>query len=498
MRRPPGCGYIRGMRRLLLAAAVASLPPSQIRADAAASPRTFSVEELREELALCRRALGELHPSLTWYTPEAELERAFDVAAAQIRQPMTEGQFFELLQPVVVLVRCGHTYVEPSNGFEAWRALQPTSFLPFGLWADGDRLFVLSSSSTDPTIQPGDQLLEVNGVPATTIIDRGKALIPADGFGETWKYVILNLFAGGNLKRVAFRSLGIREPFALVLVGRDGRRATRTVWRKPAPDGGRPPSVGPDEPPSRRFELLANATARLTINRFDYDDEKAFDAGVFQQLEEKKIQHLIIDLRANSGGDGDDALDLMTYLMDGRFVADVDEWAKVRHPESPSFARYLDPETKQRLLDNNRFVRREGGRYYFQNAGLGKHEPSRSHRYRGAVYVLTSGRTFSSASLFVASLKAQRAVTLIGQETGGGRAGCTAGINHKLTLPYTQMRLHIPVFRIRSGDPAPNQGRGVMPDHQIRYGWQDVVAGKDLEMDRAQELIARDGAGPAR
>jgi hypothetical protein len=225
----------------------------------------FSVEELRDDLALVRRALDELHPSLTWYTPEAELERAFAAAAAGIRQPMTEGQFFELLQPVVVLVRCGHTYLETSRAFDDWRDRQPTSYLPFGVWADGERLFVLSNDSADPAIAPGDQLLAVNGIPAATIIARAKALIAADGAGETWKYVILNLSGGGNLKRFAFHSLGLREPFALVLLGRDGRQVTRSVTRKPAPDGGRP--SGPGAPPSRRFELLANATARLTINR---------------------------------------------------------------------------------------------------------------------------------------------------------------------------------------------------------------------------------------
>jgi hypothetical protein len=475
----------------LLAAAVVSLAAAVVRADLPAPPRRYSVDELRADLALARHALEELHPSLAWYTPEAELDRAFDSAAEAIRQPMTEDQFFELLQPIVVLVRCGHTYLSHSDAFEAWRDRQPTSFLPLGLWIDGQRLFVLSNGSSDATIAPGDELLEINGVAVPTILSKAKALIAADGYGESWKEVILNLARGGNLKRFLFHGLGLRPPFTLALRGRDGRRATKTVSRKPPGDGGSPPSDGAGAAPSHSFEVLANATALLTINRFDYDDAKTFDATIFKRLEDEKIQSLIIDLRANSGGNGDDALDLMSYLVERPFVMDGDAWAKVRHPESPTFARYLDPGTRKRLLDNNRFLRSEGGRHYFANPGMGRHEPSRQHRFAGAVYVLTSGLTFSSSALFVASLKVQRNVTLIGQETGGGRAGCTAGINHKLTLPQTRMTLHLPVFRIRSADPAPNQGRGVMPDHEIHYGWRDKAEGKDLEMDRALELIAR-------
>jgi hypothetical protein len=43
---------------------------------------------------------------------------------------------------------------------------------------------------------------------------------------------------------------------------------------------------------------------------------------------------------------------------------------------------------------------------------------------------------------------------------------------------------------IRSGHPGPNHGRGVMPHHEIRPTWQDVVSGNDLELAMALELIA--------
>jgi hypothetical protein len=38
----------------------------------------------------------------------------------------------------------------------------------------------------------------------------------------------------------------------------------------------------------------------------------------------------------------------------------------------------------------------------------------------------------------------------------------------------------------------------VMPDHEVHYGWRDVAAGKDLELELALALIARATPSPAR
>jgi C-terminal processing protease CtpA/Prc len=473
---------------LAVALITGSLAPAS-PAGAADQPPRYSVEELREDFTLVREALDELHPSLHWYTPAAELERAFDEAAEKLRQPMTEREFFAVVQPAVALVRCGHTRLETSAALEEWTDRQPAPYLPFRLWADAEKLYVLSNGSTDASIEPGDELTAINGVPAARLLAAAKQVISADGYNETWKYDQLNAFGGSQLKRFALHGLGIREPFALTLRRSDGRTLEKTVRRKPSPDGGASHASPPPDPPARTFSVLPEAVGLLTIRGFSYSDAKAFHQGVFKELQDKKIQNLIIDLRENTGGNGDDADDLMAYLVDRPFQSAVESWAKVRHPESPSFARYLDPRTRKLFLDNNKYASTRGGRYYFANAGVGTLQPHRQHHFGGAVYLLTSGRTFSSAALFAASLKAQRTITVIGQETGGGQAGCTAGINQKLTLPHTRARLFLPVFRIRSGNPAPNRGRGLMPDHEIRYGWRDRVADKDLEVAKALELI---------
>jgi hypothetical protein len=469
------------------------------------APRV-AVADMLEDVRLLREALDELHPGLHWYTPEVELTRAFDDAVAQIRAPLTEGELRAIVQPAVALIRCGHTYLLTSSAHDEWLDRQPAELLPFRLWVDGDRLHVLSNGSSDPSIQPGDQLEVVNGVPVREIIRRARALVSADGYQNTMKDIQLNYGGATYVRELTFHGLGLRPPYALRVVRPGGPTFATTVTRAPRRDGGAgdagaqpaPPAASPQPPPMRSFEILSPGVARLTLRGFVGSGAADFHRSTFAEIEARQIRHLILDLRENPGGNGDDADDLMKYLMDRPFITGREQWAKVRHPESPTFARHLDPRTKRLLLDNNRFRRSENGRHVFDYVGGRRHQPARAHRYGGALYLLVGGRTFSSAALLAVSLVTQRPVTVIGQETGGGQAGCSAGINHTLTLPRTGLRLRLPVFRLRSAHPGPNHGRGLVPDHVIQPTWQDIAARRDLELAKALALIAAGSTPPTR
>lgn len=91
----------------------------------------YAVAELQADLAYVRRALEEAHPALYWYTPKDSLDRAFDRTAAALTQPLTEPEYWRLLQTLVTRVRCGHTRVQHSPAYRAWFRQQPHSYLPF-------------------------------------------------------------------------------------------------------------------------------------------------------------------------------------------------------------------------------------------------------------------------------------------------------------------------------------------------------------------------------
>ena len=108
--------------------------------------------------------------------------------------------------------------------------------------------------------------------------------------------------------------------------------------------------------------------------------------------------------------------------------------------------------------------------------------------FDGSLYVLTSKETFSAASIFVASLKAERKVTIIGEETGGGEAGTEGNYFNIVKMPNSGLLLRLPRYRVLSATTNRKSTHGVMPDVPVT---DDIVQNlnTDLVIKKLKELI---------
>jgi C-terminal processing protease CtpA/Prc len=72
------------------------------------------------------------------------------------------------------------------------------------------------------------------------------------------------------------------------------------------------------------YELLAEpSTALLTVGSFSIERSQQYDtflSASFQDMADKQIENLIIDVRGNGGGDPEFSADLIAYLMDEPFT----------------------------------------------------------------------------------------------------------------------------------------------------------------------------------
>ncbi|GAB3341164.1 hypothetical protein GCM10027299_55170 [Larkinella ripae] len=128
---------------------------------------------------------------------------------------------------------------------------------------------------------------------------------------------------------------------------------------------------------------------------------------------------------------------------------------------------------------------------YTNHPNLGLQLP-RAPGFSGAVYLLINGGTFSTAAEFAALVRSQKRGQFIGQETGGGYLGNSSLAAPVLTLPHSQFRLTVPLGRYDLAVmPQAIVGRGVQPDHPIRYTLEDHVEKKDPELTRCFELIRK-------
>ncbi|MFD1872715.1 S41 family peptidase [Hymenobacter bucti] len=457
--------------------------------------RRYEVAQLQSDFAYLRRALEEVHPGLYWYTPKDSLDRAFARTAAALTHPMAEPEYWQLLQTLVGRMHCGHTRVQHSAAYRAWFRRQPHPYLPFTVAVRHDRLFVAENQSTAPELRPGTELLAIDGHPTAEVLPRLRSLIAADGYGTGFQDKELEV----GFFDAYYWSFYEAKPTYPVLV-RDSTGQQRTLTPLPRPAKPKPLAPAPTpltaaQARTRQLDRLRwvrypedlPATAILRIREFSYDeleDYKAFHRQLFTELAQRRVKRLVIDLRGNAGGNQEISVDLMKYLCKSGFVLNKSALAPVLFPY------FSQPDsTKPNYFHAASVKRLPDGTIGFANPDIGPQQPYRGHYFRGQVVVLVDGGTFSAASNFTASLRAQRRITVVGQETGGAEAGCNGGTISELELPATHLVIQLPHFRILTACPHPQLGRGVRPDLEVVPTPQQVAAHTDAVLSQLPALL---------
>lgn len=229
-------------------------------------------------------------------------------------------------------------------------------------------------------------------------------------------------------------------------------------------------------------------TAVLTMNSFILDVEKFQTSlqDIFKQIKRKKVEYLIVDIRQNEGGYPLNSINAFSYLANQSF----------KQQKSTSVITSSLPEEKysQNLVTG--YTYKTFFEKYYQNAlrkenewlsTTDENEPfmiPNKKKFKGKTFVLIGGKTFSAGSSFALFCKNQ-GVTLIGEETGGGYYTQTGGYPIIYTLPNSKIKVLISFVKINryAKDETVKKGSGILPDIQILLTVQDLVEGKDSQLD---------------
>lgn len=229
------------------------------------------------------------------------------------------------------------------------------------------------------------------------------------------------------------------------------------------------------------------SSALMTINSFSKGHLKNFFKRSFRRLRHDQVKNLVIDIRANGGGDIDNYVLLTKYLRKTSFK--VVDTACSQSKNFAPFTRHIS----SGFFNNIGLIflshKEKDGKYHFGFWERHVFTPKRKNFFNGNVYVLINGLTFSASSLFCNAVKGQQNITLVGEETGGGWYGNSGIMIPNIKLPITKMRVRLPFFRIVQYNHIAEKGTGVMPDIYIKPVYKDVINGTDTKMQVVKTMI---------
>ncbi len=453
--------------------------------------KKFSPTELKDDFLWLREAIEGYHAGAFWYTPQDSLRSIFNNYEKTLTDSLTERQFRNQLYKVTEAVKCGHAGISSSRERQKYFKKKPVRILPFNLYYIDSQIVVIKNLTKDTTIKQGAIVKSIEGVAAKNIIKTMFEGNASDGFNLTNRYYAFE----HGVQFEYTRHFSERDTFNIVF--EDSSRVERSL-KLAAIISDSFPFVKPKIVQSlyeNRGNRFFRSEKDTTIAVLDLQAEKMlgykkFYRKSFKYLKINKIDKLIIDLRGNGGGFLLNPGDLLGYMIASPDYVEV--W-RDRKPISMKkaiggtrwiwFTEHFFP-----LLPSVRRVKTEDKKRFLLKIGF---KPKRKNHFHGKVVVLTDGGTFSAASFIAAYLKKYQRATIIGQETGGGEAGCSAFLMPHVELPNSKLQYRLPLYRVIHNTAFDTVGRGVMPDILIQYNLDNYLKNKDLEMEKAIENLQK-------
>ena len=470
-------------------------PPTSIKGEG----QPLEQAEIQADFTYFQQALLSSHPAMYWHVQQDTMSQLFTEAQAKLSTVHTTVDLYKLLAPIVTKIGCGHTFMNLPSATVA-SLNESTYFLPLNIFYAHEQLYINELFFNDFKIPKGSKLVSINGLAASTITQKLFTYISADNNTATYKRRLLK-YVFRDFYHIVF------PPSATYTLCFETNHTTRCETiagvTKARIDSYQAQQAAKSNKPIESkvlsFSIVNKTTAVLKIPSFQ-DDRirkggqayKLFIDSTFQVLAKRHITNLIIDIRGNVGGSSGNAAILQAYLVDKPFKVDQYMELKTFPLRYVKFPGMTNSEGKEIALKEADFTKMANGHYRKKAyPGLDTIAPQGPF-FKHTVYVLIDGLVSSEGSALAALIHHAKRGLFIGEETGGGYNGCTAGLIGQVTLPNSRLNVTLPVFKIVRYEDEQNENRGVRPHHLITLSATDILDGNDLAMAKALQLIGRE------
>jgi hypothetical protein len=357
------------------------------------------------------------------------------------------------------------------------------------------KLWIFRDYATPGTTLEGAELLSINGVDAGTILQGMLAAIPGDGNSGTVRPHRIDDLQDDWFGILLFPLFEIHPPFDISYRSAAGKQEKAHLEGRPYEEMQKMEAA--KHPDKRSIFHVADLEFRnggniaiLRIYGFGgfvtIGDKKLpladfLDDG-FRQIASHQSKSLILDLRDNGGGKHELAEQIFSYLEDKPFLyyKDIvlDGYTFDFLPYTAG-ERAMPPELLKLDVD--------GKYHYTKQANWGIQQPKAPH-FGGKVFILMNAGSFSTTCEFLALAHFRKRGTFIGEESAGNYYGNTSGEKYGVTLPNSKLFLLVPTASYQLAVSGQAVDRGILPDYPVHYSIEEMLQGKDKEMDLAMEL----------
>ncbi len=455
-------------------------------------------EKLKADAILLRKILEANHPSLYWYTPKDSMDFYFTQTINGLTDSLNELQFRNRIAELVAKIRCGHTAVRSSRNYARYYTTHRLPQFPLAIKAWGDSLVVLNNSiKTDTVFKRGTVITAINGLGSSTLLTPMLNTISTDGYSNNFKYQIVSIYFPMFYQMIA----GLKDSNLISYIDGQGKEKTAVLKNfNPVPDTSKthPTAFAPFTKPTRKqikaarkrnntvLSFDSTNTAYMRLTTFSGSGLRKIFRRSFKKIKERQSGNLVIDLRENGGGNIGVSTNLTRYLIQHPFTT-ADTVAAISR--KLAYSRYIRPAWIYKAVMVLSTKKQQDGKYHFGNLEHHVFEPKGHLHFNGNVYIVQGGFTFSAASMFVARLKGQQNVTVVGEESGGGSYGNSSVHLPTIVLPNTHVEVIMPLYRIVNDATKVKTGRGVLPDVLVPPTAKAIKDGIDIKMQTVRELI---------
>lgn len=449
---------------------------------------TIDRKLILEEFRILKTTLEELHPDLYRYTSREEFEAKADSISKLLRTDLNPIDLYLAISPLVTQIKNGHTIIKVPQRF-----CDTLSVFPLRLIAFEEKVYISKDLGRNDKSIVGRQIGTINDVPVEAIVHKSLPYASVDGFNNSarFKAIVeddLALFYGliyGGSKKFKIRFADDAMPSASEFEG-IAYQEFLTNYDKD------------EEFPWSLTRLDSSGTALLTIRSFNNIAYMAgkkmyFDRtieGFFHAIKNWRIEHLILDIRFNGGGELKNSIFLYSFLANKSFqFTKRIEMASIAPPSYAHLTNYNKALRYGPIKRKHVFKRSEKvfeiSKHFSQDF-----QDLQEKRFAGKLIVLVNGNTASSAGALASCIKNDKRGLIVGEENRDNYTGFAAGVPVVLTLPYSGITVSVPIRKFTYAT-GPDTGRGVVPDYFFASTAVDFFENRTSVFDIAMELVEK-------